>query len=574
MRQVSPSVPGTPLRPCHRRPTTLTLGVAALMLALATASSLGSAQRVSLTPGRTLRIEFITTPPFIETNPNVLSVQLGYVNLAAPYGRITGSLYDGEVLLGTAYSTLGAGYTGRYSFHPLPVSWKTADSPWNPWAHAGPGNEPAVVDFTTLHDGTIRGRMDISIDAGQIDFAYRDVGLSTTFATYTNGGSSIPPYPRIISMRLLPELPGDPVPPTYPPTPPAPPVDLDEDDDRNVTPQEFKTACETGEGNAVILDHGIKVTGTGALVSVNAACTLILRGTASIEFNRTTFAFAEPLTIQSAQKAAVKLERSLLGAPSINVNLTGAGSALAMKDSALRAEGGDLLAVLGDDGKLEVQGRFASAGLSLGASGAMHIRGGRKLSAQFLSATATAAGDLTLDMVGAEGGLKADGSTFTSTTGSVNVIGGQAKSLIEMKGASLLARQIAAIRLAGADTTIKLQQVRLAAAPGTPIAALALVEAGSAGAGGGVIEMSESTIVNVGGFGARASHGGTKGLLKFEKNSVQTAGAVVLESGQQGTTEEKDNTIRGSARIRVATGLDGSCSSSSALQAPILEICQ
>jgi hypothetical protein len=177
----------------------------------------------TLLPGGILRVEFQTRPPFIESNPNALSLALGNVTIGAPYSRITGTLYDGNRLLGEAWSTLGAGSTGPYSFHPLPTTWKSAGSPWDPFWFA-PGLTP-VVDFSTLWSGTIQGRIDVTIDSGSIVYDPSALYMRTTFATYSNGGSSIPPNPTITRITLIPPS-GTPPPPVTPPpplTPPPPP---------------------------------------------------------------------------------------------------------------------------------------------------------------------------------------------------------------------------------------------------------------------------------------------------------------------------------------------------------------
>jgi hypothetical protein len=546
------------------------IALAVLLLATTASSAQGSSSNAVLTPERTLSIEFITTPPFIESNPNVLTAMLGYVNIVEPYATITGSLYDGATLLGTATSTNGAGHTGIYSFHPVPVSWKTATSPYNPDAWLGPGNEPAIVDFTSLHDGTIVGRIDITIDAGRIEFDYADIGLSTMFATYSNGGSSIPPNPRITSIRLIPELPGDPEPPTLPADPPPPPTNLDDDDDYVVSTTELKAACEESAGNAVVLNHSVKVTNGSA--QVNAGCTLILGEGATIEFDGANLTFDGPLSAQSSQRASVKLNRSLFIAPTININLSAKGSSVGLKDSTLRAAGGDLLAALGEEGTLELVGRFSGAAEALSAGGTVQLRGGRKFSAMVLNANVGAGANVQVDLSGAEGVFKVEGSSLSSAAGNVIIAGASTNTLVEMKQAGVFFGRTATIRTSGADGIIKLNLMDFGPSAGTSTAGAVTFEAGSGRNPRGAIEVSEIDIRNVGAFTAYASRGGSKGLLKFEKSNVTATGLIVFETGSEGTTEEKDNTLTSGTRIRVVSG--GSCSSSSSHNAPSIEACQ
>jgi hypothetical protein len=192
---------------------------------------------VRLTRDDILRIEFLTTPPFIESLPNVLYAFLGHVSRREPFNSITGSLYDGARLLGVSTSSNGCCGTGIYSFNPVPVTWKSPGSPWD-----FPAGDPAVVDFTSMHDGSIEGRIDIVIDAGSFDLDLRNVALRFIHATSSNGGSSIPPAPVLRSVRIIPRVPVSPSPtavssptvtvsPTAVATPIASPtIDIDDDD--------------------------------------------------------------------------------------------------------------------------------------------------------------------------------------------------------------------------------------------------------------------------------------------------------------------------------------------------------
>lgn len=177
--------PPTVTAPLHPTPT-------------ATATSIG-ASTLRLTSEETLQIEFTTHPPFVEQNPNTIYVFLGNVNRIAPYGLMSGSLYDGDTLLGLSTSTSGACATGTYSLHPAPTTWKSAASPWD-----HPAGDPSTVDFTSLLDGTIQGRIDIEIDSGSFDFNPSSVSMGLLHATSANGGSSIPPVPRVRSVTIAP----------------------------------------------------------------------------------------------------------------------------------------------------------------------------------------------------------------------------------------------------------------------------------------------------------------------------------------------------------------------------------
>ncbi len=159
-----------------------------------------SAQGAILSAGQVLRIEFSTTPPTVPETPDVLYVFLGEIDRLEPYDFMTGSLYDGDDLLGTSNSENGCCGTGLRSNFPAPVTWKGPGSPWD-----FPAGDPATVDFTTLLNGSIRGRIDISINAGKLDLSLDAVAVRWIAANSANGGSSIPPDPVIESVSIVPE---------------------------------------------------------------------------------------------------------------------------------------------------------------------------------------------------------------------------------------------------------------------------------------------------------------------------------------------------------------------------------
>lgn len=561
----SPAHPDDSRTPARNRP------LRSLRLATIGASilfAIGSASHAaSLTPERTLRIEFVTTPPFIESNPNVLGCALGYVNIVAPYQSITASLYNGNTLLGTGTSTLGAGHAGIYSMHFMPVTWKTAASPWNPY---GP---PVVANFSSIHNGTIQGRIDITIQGGQIDLEYSQFYLRTIFATYSNGGSSIPPYPTITSVKLIPEWPGDPEPP--PVIPPTPPVELDPEDDFTVTTAEFKAACEEAEGNAVVLLHSVKISNGGAAQEhVAAGCTLILGPNVKLEIENAAITFDGPVSLQSSHNAEVIFKQSMFAAPTVTINLTGAKAALGTQDSSLHAEGGDLLIALGDEGKLEVAGQFPGNQDALSSAGIVRIRGGRKFLSDFTGASVYAPLGFQLDLTGSEPTLKASGSSFASPEGSIAVVATSSKALMEFNNSEVRFQNTATIRCNGADGNIKLNGSGIGSFGGGTTSGGVTIEAGAGTAARGVVEISQLSLENVAAATIRASKGGSYGSLKLENSVVSATGSVLLESGTRGKTEVKDNDITSGTQIRIATGSSGSCSSgSNNLAAPIVQAC-
>jgi hypothetical protein len=505
----------------------------------------------TLTPERTLRIEFSTSPPFIESLPNTLYAFLGLVDRIEPYTTITGSLYDDDVLLGVSTSSNGCCGTGVYSFHPVPVTWKASGSPWD-----FPAGDPAVVDFTSMHDGTIDGRIDIVIDAGRFDLDLEAVALRFIHATFSNGGSVIPPAPILRSVRILPELPGDPSPP-QPPSSSPPSVDLD-DDDLVVTTADLRNACEQSQGNTVVLNHSVTISnGSPSQEHIPSDCTLVLGPNVDLDVDRVTITFAGPLTIQSSHKADVKLDKSMFAAPSITFSLVGAGSAFMTVESTLHASHGSLLVDLGDDGKMEILRQRAGQENGLSAAEGIHIRGGQKFVGLVADTSVNAPLGFQLDMDGSEGVFKAvDEVMFSAAQGSIGITASGTKGLVEIKNADLLFGGAVSMHLAGGESTIKLNQVVMGSVSGATAGGVT-IEAGSASASLGNVEASEVDISGVASVAMLASRLGSGGVLKIEKSFVSATGDVIMESS--GVTEVKENDLTSATRIRVASGPGGAC---------------
>ncbi|MCI0539495.1 MAG: hypothetical protein L0Z50_30155, partial [Verrucomicrobiales bacterium] len=358
-------------------------------------------------------------------------------------------------------------------------------------------------------------------------------------------------------------------------TTPPPVVELDPEDDFTVTTAEFKAACEQAQGNAVVLLHSVKISNGGAAQEhIAAGCTLILGANVKLEVEDANITFDGPVSLQSSQNAEVIFKQSRFTAPTLNFNLTGAKAALSAQNSTLHAEGGDLLIALGNESKLQIVGQFSGNEDALSSAATVQIRGGTKFLGEFTGASVYAPTSFQLDLTGAEAVLKITGSSFASPEGSITVAASSSRTLVEMNNAGLLFQTTAAIRVNGADGTIKLNQSDFGSFSGGPTSGGVTIEAGTATAARGVVEVSEASINSVGSVIVRASKGGSSGVLKFEKSAVGAAGDVLLESGSQGKTEVKDSNITSGTKIRIATGAGGSCSSgSNNLIAPVVQQC-
>ena len=428
---------------------TLRSTVASVLLLCACALTALGQSYATLTPERTLQIEFQARSNYI-IPPNVLYAFGGYVTILQPYTQITGSLYNGNTLLGTSTSSVGAGYTGTYSFYPIPTTWKAPGSPWN-----FPAGDPATVDFTSILDGTINGRIDITINAGSIRFDLSKVALPVIQAAYANGGQSVPPALTVTSVRIIPELPGDPPPP--PPVEPPPPV-VGDDDDFVITTAALRTACESANGSAVVFNNSVTIINSST-TQIPVPCTLMLGSNVTLSADQVSLSFGGPLIIQSQGKATVSLNKSMLSAPFLTVDLRGTGSAVTATESTLRALNGSLNIALGNEGKVEISKKYSGQTNALSATGSILVTGLQKFLGSISNANVTAPLGFQLDMNGAEGVFKVmDGVTFSTLQGSIGIAATGSKGLVEISDANFRFTNAFTLRLAGNESTVKLNK--------------------------------------------------------------------------------------------------------------------
>jgi hypothetical protein len=145
-----------------------------------------------------------------------------------------------------------------------------------------------------------------------------------------------------------------------------------------------KYACETRVGNRAVISASADIkTGVPRGVAlanfetVNSGCTLVLGPSAKFKFDSVSMNFLETLRIESATGNEVEFDKSGIFARSINLNLTGDGSARFIKQSGVNALAGDTTVALGHNAKLEMSGNSASYGRLLEASNIVRLTAGR-----------------------------------------------------------------------------------------------------------------------------------------------------------------------------------------------------
>ena len=346
-----------------------------------------------------------------------------------------------------------------------------------------------------------------------------------------------------------------------------------------VTTADLRTACQTSPGHVVVLDHAVSILDGARPPSteqVLTGCTIVLGSNAKLEAQRISMTFAGPLVVESADKAEVKLSMSFFSAPSVNFNLTGAGSAIETTLSGIHATAGGLLITMGDQSKLIVLERLLPGPSdALAATTTVQIRGGQQFTGQLNEMGISAPQGIEISMNGAEGLLKVEQTRFTAAQGNIGIAASGTKGQLEMSESNLQFGNMLSIRLAGADSLLKMKQTSAGGASSTQDAPGGLlIESGSGAAANGKIEVSEVSFFNVASIRLLGSLDGLQGGLKMEKSRISASGAIVMETGAQGVTEAKENSGGAATLFRVAAGAGGKCiGQPNSFFAPVMQIC-
>lgn len=156
------------------------------------------AAQVTITSDEVMRIHFVTQPPF-NTQPDALRLLLGILTVNQPFTTRTVDLWDCSTLLGTHSNSLFGNHQGQLSLSPT-NTFRTATSVYGTL-------NPAVVDFTSIRNGSISGIMDFRIATGSITLtSLSQVSLSMIRAVSSGGGSVTSPAPIITSIEVVPDL--------------------------------------------------------------------------------------------------------------------------------------------------------------------------------------------------------------------------------------------------------------------------------------------------------------------------------------------------------------------------------
>lgn len=139
---------------------------------------------LTLTPSETLVIDFtVQTSPLINT-ADTLYLGLGNVEVIQPFTTRTSQLFNGNSLLGNYSSSSFGNFTGNLALF-ASERWKSATSLFTL-------DNPTVIDFSSINNSSIDGRINFTIQTGQMNIDSTQIYISLLKANKTSGGTPIP----------------------------------------------------------------------------------------------------------------------------------------------------------------------------------------------------------------------------------------------------------------------------------------------------------------------------------------------------------------------------------------------
>ena len=122
-----------------------------------------NASQITIDPTSALEIRFHMPDVDFVITPDLLFLGLNNLSINAPVISHTAQLFNANVLLGTVSNTLGGNRIGDANLEA--GAWRTSDSSYR----GGPGRS-TVIDFSSVIDKTIDGRIIFSIESGSFLF--------------------------------------------------------------------------------------------------------------------------------------------------------------------------------------------------------------------------------------------------------------------------------------------------------------------------------------------------------------------------------------------------------------------
>ncbi len=338
---------------------------------------------------------------------------------------------------------------------------------------------------------------------------------------------------------------------------------------QDLTPLQLRAACQSAPMNTIVVNSPLKVANYTPRVNVSTGCRIIFGATGKLEMDSINMGFAGPLVLQGGVTSGAILVKSLVEAPSVNVDLSGGDNFVSLGESTLRATTGGVAVSVGQNSKFEVASRFTGRAHVLIAAGLIQINGGFKFDASLSDTSFSGNGGISISGAGDEMTLSVGNSNMISTAGAVSITspGRQASythAIGQLRGATGIT-----VSFDGNEGQATLQQVTANAGAGSLTVMTAL-----GGARPAKSIVLESNITAGGSVSIVAAESGNSGEAAMETSRVVATGAIVVRSGPLGTTNVKLNNLRSSVLTGAYTGPSGSCTAeSNTIIAPAQAMC-
>ncbi len=312
---------------------------------------------------------------------------------------------------------------------------------------------------------------------------------------------------------------------------------------------ELKNACETSPGNRVVINVGTDIkTGVPRGVplanfeKVNSGCTLVLGPSAKFKFDNVSMNFLGTLRIESATGNEVEFDKSGIFARSINLSLTGDGSALFIKESGVNATAGDTVVALGNNAKLEMGGNTTTYGRLLEASNVVRLTAGHRFSATMSQGYIWGVNGVEIDLSGDETVYKFNQFNTHAQPGRVSFRASGAKSTFEFGNGSIWGYSGASVTMTGTENQLISSGVT---GFNTYTGAGVRISVGN-NQSKGTIKLNQARFGGAGGLVIEAGKGGSDSLIEFTQGSVigMAETGIIIESGNGGSTIVKDSSLQ------------------------------
>jgi hypothetical protein len=342
---------------------------------------------------------------------------------------------------------------------------------------------------------------------------------------------------------------------------------------------QLKQACETSPGNRVTISTSTDIK-EGVLrgvtlpnfETVNSNCTIVLGPSSKFKFDGVAMNFLGGLSIESATGNELEFDKSNIYAQSINMSLTGDGSALFLKESNVNATVGDNVVTFGANAKLEANGNSASYGRLLEASNFVRLTAGNKFSASLSQGYFWGVNGVDINLTGDETVYKFNQFNTHSQPGAVSFRASGAKSTFEFGRGSIYGYSGVSLTMTGAEnqlTTSDFTAFNSYTGAGVRIAV-------GNNQSKGTIKMNQARFGGAGGLVIEAGKGGSDSLIEFTQGSVigmQDTG-VTIETGAGGQTIVKDSSLTPTTAPVTILGAGSCLAENNVIRASAQRLCQ